>query len=102
MPSTVIRYVAYDPDERRLRVQFVSGALYDYFAVPPHIYAGFIQAGSKGQYFSEHVRGRFAYEQRTPGEGRSYATSRRDSGDRAATDSRRKASVRSGGMGLAK
>jgi hypothetical protein len=61
MPSTVIRRITYDEPAQRLRVQFVSGALYDYFAVPRPIYEAFIRAPSKGRYFATHVRDRFDF-----------------------------------------
>ena len=61
MPSTVIRRIDYDPPSRTLFVRFVSGALYAYEDVPPKVHAAFRTAGSKGAFFSAHVRDRYRY-----------------------------------------
>ena len=62
MPSTVIRRFSYDEDERRLRVTFVSGDVYDYGGVPPDVVAAFRAAGSKGQFFGPNIRDRYPYQ----------------------------------------
>ena len=62
MPSTSIRKSEYDPDARVLSVWFVvSGKRYDYEAVPPEVYAAFLNAFAKGRFFNDHVRDRFRY-----------------------------------------
>jgi hypothetical protein len=42
-----------------LDLEFRSGAIYRYFAVPPAVFQGLIAAESKGAYFNRHVRNRF-------------------------------------------
>ena len=37
MPSSVIRRFSYDEPQRRLRVTFTSGDVYDYAGVPPEV-----------------------------------------------------------------
>ena len=61
MPSTVIRRFEYDPPDRRLRVTFTSGVVYDYFEVPPELPEAWRAAFSKGTFFADHVRDRFDY-----------------------------------------
>ena len=62
MPSTVIRRFSYDEPQRRLRVTFTSGDVYNYFDVPPDLDVEWRAAFSKGQFFAERVRDRFDYE----------------------------------------
>lgn len=61
MPSSVIRLYSYDEAARRLRIRFVSGAVYDYEEVPPDIVEGLASAGSKGQFFGANIRDRFPF-----------------------------------------
>lgn len=61
MPSTVIRRLAYREPERALDVEFVSGRIYRYLAVPPPVVAGFARVRSKGGYFNRAVRDRFTF-----------------------------------------
>ena len=62
MPSAAIKRIAYDETHQRLSVWFVpSGLRYDYFDVPPELYAAFRAAGSKGRFFNARIRDRFVY-----------------------------------------
>lgn len=61
MPSSVIRRFSYDEPQRRLRVTFTSGDVYDYDAVPPEVVADFRAAFSKGQFFGPNIRDRYEY-----------------------------------------
>ena len=61
MPSTVIRAYAYDRDDRRLDITFVSGRRYSYHAVPPGLAAEMKLAFSKGEFFNRRIRDRFAF-----------------------------------------
>lgn len=77
MPSSVIRHYVYDSARQCLAVAFMSGEAYRYFAVPPMVVEGLAQAPSKGRYFQDHIRDRFAY--RRDRTGRLYeALCRRD------------------------
>ena len=64
MPSSVIRRFDYDADRRRLSVTFTSGDAYDYEDVPPEVAAGLAAASSRGRYFSDCIRDRFAFRRR--------------------------------------
>jgi len=51
--SRVIASVGYDPAWRVLELEFLeTGEIYDYFEVPPEIYAAFRSAASKGSYLN--------------------------------------------------
>ena len=62
MPSSVIRRFSYDEAQRRLRVTFVSGDVYDYAGVPPDVVEDFRAAFSKGRFFASHIRDRYRFE----------------------------------------
>jgi hypothetical protein len=68
MPSTVIRSIDYDPEQKALRVTFQSGRRYVYHLVPAQTYAAMKQAFSKGEFFNEHIRDRFSFT-REPSDG---------------------------------
>jgi hypothetical protein len=59
--SQSIASVGYHADLRVLEIQFTSGALYRYFAVPASVFEGLQKSDSKGRYFSQCIRGRFEY-----------------------------------------
>ena len=61
MPSSVIRRFTYDPPERRLRVTFTSGDVYDDQGVPPEVVEQFRDAPSKGRFFGPHIRDRYTF-----------------------------------------
>lgn len=61
MPSSVIRRFTYDETQRRLRVTFTSGDVYEYDGVPPEVNDQFRASFSKGQYFGPHIRDRYPY-----------------------------------------
>lgn len=63
MPSNVIRRYAYRERERALDVEFVSGRVYRYLAVPQPVVAGFARVRSKGGYFNRAVRDHFPFIQ---------------------------------------
>ena len=48
--------------EATLDLEFRSGAIYRYFAVPQAIFQDLIAAESKGAYFNRHVRNCFRYQ----------------------------------------
>ena len=62
MPSAVIRRFAYRPTEAALDVEFTTGRVYRYLAVPERVARGLAESRSKGIYFNRAVRDRFAFE----------------------------------------
>jgi hypothetical protein len=61
MPSSVIRSYDYDPLQRRLELQFVSGRRYRYHDVPEEVWREMRRAFSKGEFFNEHIRNQFRF-----------------------------------------
>ena len=61
--SRAILSVDYDAESRTLFVRFrESGELYAYFEAPEAEYEAFLEAESKGRFFAERVRDRYAYQ----------------------------------------
>lgn len=54
--SSALRSVGYDAELAVLEVEFTSGEIYRYHAVPPSAHRSLLQAESKGRYFVEHIR----------------------------------------------
>jgi hypothetical protein len=61
VPSSLLASVAYDDDRAILQLEFRSGAVYQYFHVPPQSYQELWQADSHGAYFNRHIRNIFRY-----------------------------------------
>ena len=57
--SSSITAISYDPAHNQLRVRFRSGVEYRYDLVPASVYRAFVEASSKGRFFSSHVRDRY-------------------------------------------
>ncbi len=51
----------YEIDTSTLEIEFKNGNVYQYFDVPESVYQAFCQADSKGQFFSQNIRGAFRY-----------------------------------------
>lgn len=56
LDSTAIRKFKYWIEERRLRIWFVKGGVYDYYDVPESVVITLAQAQSKGRYFYYNIR----------------------------------------------
>ena len=59
--SEAITQVEYDPAARTLFVRFASGEWYAYLDVAADLYARLTTASSKGRFFQDEVRDRYAY-----------------------------------------
>ncbi len=66
MPSTAIRGFSYDEKTQTLFVTFIDGDLYAYRGVPDEVHANLGRAFSKGSFFAEQIRGRYAYAKLPP------------------------------------
>lgn len=60
--SSNLRSVGYDADMRLLEIEFMSGAIYRYRAVPQCVYSQLMGAVSVGKAFQTHVAGQYAFE----------------------------------------
>ena len=62
LESKLLAAAAYDGPRRRLYLRFHSGEVYCYFTFPADQYREFLDAGSQGKYFLNHIRNQFPYE----------------------------------------
>jgi len=60
--SSTIRSIGYDRRTAVLEIEFADGDLYKYFMVPRLTYQAFLEAPSKGRFFSESVRDRYQFQ----------------------------------------
>lgn len=54
--SSVIASIGYDAASQVLEIEFRSGRVYQYFAVPEHVHSGLMGTESHGSYFDTHIR----------------------------------------------
>lgn len=54
--SSNVRAAGYDGDRNVLRIEFTSGAKYDYHGVTPDIYRAFLDAPSQGSYLHRIIK----------------------------------------------
>lgn len=53
LQSSSLRSLSYDPEQQILEVEFSSGALYRYEAVPPEVVQALLEADSLGRHFNQ-------------------------------------------------
>lgn len=61
--SDVIHAIGYEDELNILEIIFNNGGIYQYRGVPRQVYDELMAAESKGQYFTDNVRGEFEYWQ---------------------------------------
>lgn len=59
--SSMIRSVGYDKKAEVLEIEFTSGTVYQYLDVKADVHKKLMQAGSKGTYFADSVRGAYPF-----------------------------------------
>jgi len=57
--SSMMRSAGYDEDHAVLEIEFVTGPVYRYHAVPKRDWQGLMEAKSKGRYFETHIRDKY-------------------------------------------
>jgi len=62
--SSVLRSAGYDPSTSELEIEFRSGDVYRYFAVPPSVHRELMAAESPGAYFNRVISDRYPTRQR--------------------------------------
>ncbi|MFD1612780.1 KTSC domain-containing protein [Sphingomonas tabacisoli] len=67
--SEAVAQIEYDEDSRTLFVRFTSGEWYGYLGVPARVHAAFLASESKGRFFQERIRDRYAYAGPLPSPG---------------------------------
>jgi hypothetical protein len=60
--SGALTAVGYDAASRTLRLRFESGGLYDYFDVPPEVYAGLRHDDHPWTAWGDHITSSYEYE----------------------------------------
>lgn len=59
--SSDLRSVGYDPKSQILEIEFNSGGVYQYSAVPENVYRELMGASSHGQYFHRNIKNSYSY-----------------------------------------
>lgn len=59
MSSTTIKEVGYDPTQKVLEIEFISGGVWLYEDVPADLPQKMMASDSVGRFFHEHVRNRY-------------------------------------------
>ncbi len=59
--SSNVAGFSYEEANQVLTVEFNSGARYDYYDVPQHIFEGMEVAVSKGKYLNAEIKGHYRY-----------------------------------------
>lgn len=59
--SSQLSEVGYDPETKKLEIQFKNGAVYEYDNVPQSTYDELMAAESVGAYFNKFVKWGFVY-----------------------------------------
>ncbi len=62
--SSNVEAIGYDSEARELHVYFVKSGNYVYLDVEEWVFNEFLQAGSKGQYLNQNIKGVYNYEMR--------------------------------------
>ena len=57
--SSMMRSAGYDEDHAVLEIEFVTGHVYRYHAVPRRDWQGLMDAESKGRYFDAYIRDKY-------------------------------------------
>lgn len=59
--SSNIRSVGYDPQSQTLEVEFLSGAVYQYYGVPENMHENLLREASKGRFLNTYIRDQYPY-----------------------------------------
>lgn len=60
--SSNISSIGYDPQSATLKVEFVSGDVYQYFDVSENLYQQFLNASSHGQFLNDRISYNYRYQ----------------------------------------
>lgn len=61
--SSTVESVGYDEKTAVLQIEFVGGAVYDYYLVPPSVFHSLMKAESPGRFFGDFIRDKFQFRQ---------------------------------------
>lgn len=57
--SSGIATIGYSKRLHALEIEFINGAIYRYFEVPPSLYRSLIAAESKARFYDQNIRGKY-------------------------------------------
>jgi hypothetical protein len=61
--SSVVKAAGYDPATAVLELEFASGDIYRYFAIPPSLHRALIEAESPGAFFNQNISDKYPTRQ---------------------------------------
>jgi len=67
MPSAVIAAYHYDAVSQTLTIRYHSGKVYNYLHVPERVFKEMRSTMTKGIWFNRHIKGKYPFEEVTPG-----------------------------------
>ena len=59
--SSNVSSIGYDAGTETLEVEFLSGAIYQYYNVQQNMYDQLMQAGSKGRFLNMYIKNAYPY-----------------------------------------
>lgn len=59
--SSNVARISYDSTNSTLEVEFLNGSIYQYYDVASNIWEDFKNAGSKGQFIHQQLKGQYRY-----------------------------------------
>jgi len=63
LKSSVVSSAGYDPSTAMLELEFASGDVYRYFAIPPSLHRALIEAESPGAFFNQNISEKYPTRQ---------------------------------------
>ena len=60
-PSSNVAAIGYHAPTQTLEVEFVRGAVYQYYGVPEHMYNEIMSAPSKGRFLNTYIRDSYPF-----------------------------------------
>jgi len=59
--SSNVSSVGYDENTQTLEVEYLTGAIYQYYNVPQNIYEGMMDSPSKGRFLNLYIKDYYPY-----------------------------------------
>lgn len=59
--SSNVAAVGFDEDSSTLQIEFLNGAVYQYFDVPEGLFIGLRDADSVGKFLNDNIKGTYRY-----------------------------------------
>jgi hypothetical protein len=61
--SSMIASLGYDANISTLEVEFINGAVWQYYEVPENVYYDMMNSGSLGKFFHSNIKGQYIESQ---------------------------------------